>query len=205
MPNLNRYHTSQVTRISSRESSASIDTYQGERKTIRGLSPWDALSRSFSSRSGRPSTPKFHDENNPIPISPSKGLTGVHSWWNLRKRRDSNFSTNSDASQSQSDVSTPHGSPQLMRTISSTLMEPDASCRPGPPGWPSKTRELNNAQWAQIYETSLDLIECAWQGHGVFRGFGQSGSWSRTKQVSPHQAREIFEVQWSSSFRLYQK
>lgn len=190
MPNLNRYHTSQVTRISSRESFASIDTYQGERKTIRDLRPWDALSRSFSSRS-EPLTPKFNYENSPTPISPSKGLSRGRSWWDLRspfKRRDSNFSIGSDASQNQSDISTPHGSPQLMRTIPSTLMEPDTSCRSGPPGWPYKTRELNSAQWDQIYEISLDLIECAWEGHVAFRGFGGSGSWSNTKKVSHHQA-----------------
>lgn len=208
MLNLNRLHTKSFPLSSSKDSCASMDTSEEDRKTVRGLSPWGAFSRSLSSRSGRPSTPRFHDENNPIRICPSKGLTRVRSWWNLRspsERRHSNFSIGSDNSQNQSDVSTPHGSPQLMRTISSTLMEPDTSCRPGSPGWPSKTRELNSAQWDQIYEISLDLIECAWEGHGVFRGFGQSGSWSRTKQVSPHQAREIFEVQWSSSFRLYQK
>jgi hypothetical protein len=188
MPNLTRLHTGSFPLSSSKDSFASMYTSEGDRKTVRGLSPWDAFARSLSSRSGRPSTPKFHNENNLILISPSKSLTGVHSWWSLRKRRDSNLSTNSDASQSQSDVSTPHGSPKLTRTISSTIMEPDPSCSPGPPVWPSKTRELNSAQWDQIYETSLDLIECAWEGHVAFCGFGESGSWSNTKKVSHHQA-----------------
>lgn len=191
MPKLNRLHTESSSLSSSKDSFASMYISEGDRKTVRGLNPWEAFSRSLSSRSGRPSTPKFHDENNPIPVSPSKGLTRVRSWWNLRspsKRRNSSFSIGSDTSQSQSDVSTPHGSPQLTRTISSTIMEPDPSCRPGPPVWPLKTRELNSAQWAQIYKISLDLIECAWEGHGTFRGFGECGSWSKTKKVSHHQA-----------------
>jgi hypothetical protein len=188
MPNLNRFRTGFSPRRRSIDSCASTDGYEEDRRTIRGLGPWNTLSSSFSSSSDPPSTSKNHYGQSPTPLSSSKGLSRGRSWRNLRspsKRRDS---INSDTSQSQSDVSTPHGSPQLMRTISSTLMESDPSCRPGPPVWPSKTRELNSAQWTQIYETSLDLIECAWEGHVAFRGFGESGSWSQTKQVSPHQA-----------------
>ncbi|KAG7527448.1 hypothetical protein FFLO_06928 [Filobasidium floriforme] len=171
-------------RSSSIDSCASTNAYEEERKTIRGLGPWNTLSSSFSPSSDPPSTSKKNYGHSPTPLSSSKGLSRGRSWWNLRspskRRRNSNFSIGSDTSQSQSDISTPHGSPQLMRTISSTLMEPDASCRPGPPGWPSKTRELNSAQWDQIYEISLDLIECAWEG--AFRGYGGSDSWSNTKK-----------------------